>query len=144
MKSYKNISSHPFLQKIIDCRNKPGRQLDQNSTCDEIFSDYVIKMANYCNPQYFIQLLKFITLFREFANISKKDLISNETQEFTELINAEDLPDLSNDFITEFLEQNQFNIGKSDSIDLTQNFCNWLYDNNFSSSRLTLINNHAY
>ena len=30
---------------------------------------------------------------------------------------------------------------KEEAIDLTQNLCQWLYDNNFTCSKLSLINN---
>ena len=36
---------------------------------DTVFIDYLNKMSNFCNPEYFVQLIKFVTLFREYLNI---------------------------------------------------------------------------
>lgn len=142
---YENSSRHPFFQKINEFKNNPNRQqLDgESSRSDEVFADYVLKMANYCNPTYFPKVLKFVTLFRECANILNKEKVKNELKDFTEIFHAEDIPDISNEFITEFLDpdQNVFDINKEEAIDLTQNFCHWLYENNFTCSKLSLISN---
>ena len=97
------------------------------------------------------KLIIFVTLFREFVNIcdrkKKKDLQPSiniyEIPDYTMENNPEDVPDLSNEFINDFLEteQNLFDFNKEDSIDLTQNFCHWMYENNFTSSKLSLISN---
>jgi hypothetical protein len=126
-------------------RAGPARNLDaENSKCDEVFADYIIKMANYVNPTYMIRLLIFITLFRECVNIVNKDKIRFEGKEYSEITNSEDVPEVSNDFITEFLDAdtNTFDISKEEAIDLTQNFCHWLYENNFTCSKLSLISNY--
>jgi hypothetical protein len=126
-------------------RAGPARNLDaENSKCDEVFADYIIKMANYVNPTYMIRLLIFITLFRECVNIVNKDKIRYEGKEYSEITNSEDVPEVSNDFITEFLDAdtNTFDISKEEAIDLTQNFCHWLYENNFTCSKLSLISNY--
>lgn len=70
--------------------------------------------------------------------MNKKD----EGIEYTEENNAEDAPDISNEFVTEYLESdtNMFGFNKEDVIEITQNFCQWLYDNNFTCSKLSLIN----
>ena len=69
------------------------------------------------------------------------DLYKNGNFEYTFNNCAEDVPDLSNKFISEFLDvdKNLFGFNKEDSIDLTQNLCHWMYENNFTSSKLTLI-----
>jgi hypothetical protein len=126
-------------------RAGPTRNLDaENSKCDEVFADYIIKMANYINPTYMIRLLTFITLFRECVNIVNKEKVRSEGKDYTEITNSEDVPEVSNDFITEFLDAdtNTFDISKEEAIDLTQNFCHWLYENNFTCSKLSLISNY--
>jgi len=141
---YENSTKHPFFQKILEFKNIPNRQIDgESSRSDEVFADYILKMTNYCNPIYFVKLLKFVTLFRECANILNKEKVKNEAKDYTEIFNAEDVPDISNEFITEFLDpdQNIFDINKEEAIDLTQNFCHWLYENNFTCSKLSLISN---
>ena len=142
---YENSSRHPFFQKIYEFKNNPNRQqLDgESAKSDEVFAEYVLKMSNYCNPCYFVKVLKFVTLFRECANILNKEKIKGEGKTYTEMSSAEDIPDISNEFITEFLDPdgNVFDINKEEAIDLTQNFCHWLYENNFTCSKLSLISN---
>ena len=117
--------------------------------------DYLNKMSLHVNPTYFTKLIIFVTLFREYVNIiefKKKnkdlnndniELFKNDSNEYTSIFSAEDVPDLSNEFINDFLDtdKNLFGFNKEDSIDLTQNFCHWMYENNFTSSKLTLISN---
>jgi hypothetical protein len=142
MNSYEDSESIQFFQKILDNKNTPQKNLDpENSKCEEIFAEYCCKMANYCNPNYFVKLLKFITLFRECVNIQYREKIRQEGRDYSEATNAEDVPDVSNEFITEFLDpdSNTFGFTKEEAIDLTQNFCHWLYENNFTCSKLSLI-----
>jgi hypothetical protein len=86
--------------------------------------------------------LKFITLFRESLNIINGDKVKGEDRGYSEAFNAEDAPDISNEFVTEFLDtdSNEFSMGKEEAIDFTQNFCQWMYDNNYTCSKLSLIN----
>ena len=145
IQNYENLQSHHFLQKVLDTKLNPLKGLDaENSKCDEVFADYIVKMSNYCNSIFFIKLLKFITLFRECVNSINREKSRNEGRDYTEVNNAEDVPDVSNEFITEFLDPdtNSFDISKEEAIDLTQNFCHWLYENNFTCSKLSLISNY--
>ena len=96
--------------------------------------DYLNKMSLHVNPTYFSHLIVFVTLFREYVNIAKK---GTSNKEYTETTCAEDVPALSNEFITEFL--NVFDFNKEESIDLTQNFCHWMYENNFTCCKLSLL-----
>ena len=146
LKSYASPQQHPFFEKIREMnKTHGGVQLDgENARCDEVFSEYVLKIANYCNSFYFWKLLKFVTLFRECVNIINKDKVKNELRDYTEIYNCEDVPDVSNEFITEFLDTDSkcFDITKEQAIDLTQNLCHWLYENNFTCSKLSLISNY--
>lgn len=138
VKQYREIQQNPLFVELLSSEPK---QLDgENSKCEEVFAEYLKKMANYCNPSYFARLLKFVCLFRDCVNIMYKSKV-NEVKDYTEIMTAEDVPDISNEFITEFLEPEQtFNINKEEAIDLTQNFCHWLYENNYTCSKLSLIN----
>ena len=100
-------------------------------------------MSLHVNPQYFSRLIVFVTLFREYVNQAKRESTNaNGAQDYTEITCAEDVPDLSNEFINEFLDpdKNAFNFNKEESIDLTQNICHWMYENNFTCSKLSLLN----
>lgn len=103
-------------------------------------------MSTLCNPKYFSHLIAFVILFRECLNQINEEKVKNENKDFSELYNAEDVPDISNEFITEFLDCTSdvvpFIFTKEEAIDLTQNFCHWMYEKNFTCSKLSLINNY--
>jgi hypothetical protein len=156
MKIYSNIEEHPFLGKFLLDKHDVNIKIDdEKEVSDIVFMDYLNKMSLHVNPIYFTKLIVFVTLFREYVNIiefkkknkdlnnDNNDLFKNESIEYTSTNSAEDVPDLSNEFINDFLDtdKNLFGFNKEDSIDLTQNFCHWMYENNFTSSKLTLISN---
>ena len=148
MKYYDSIKFHPFLNKFkLDKHN-----INQNVICGQIIADVVLidylnKMSIFCNEQYYIKLIKFVTLFREHVNIfnANEDKSKYGAFEYTTIKDAEDVPDCSNEFITDFLHpegnETDFGFTKEESIDLTQNLCYWMYENNFTCSKLSLINN---
>lgn len=147
MKFYTSIEQHPFLNKFKnDAHDFNKNMAEENECTDNVLMDYLNKMSQYCNSKYFSKLIKFVTLFREHVNIVNQVNGKNDNgipKEYTETNNAEDVPDSSNEFITDFLEPEargeDFGFSKEESIDLTQNLCYWMYDNNFTSSKLSLI-----
>ena len=150
MKNYNKIQEHPFLGKFLLDKHDVNIKIDdEKEISDKVFMDYLNKMSLHVNPNYFTTLIIFVTLFREFVNITelkKKNIKENNFNndvEYTSVNSAEDVPDLSNEFINEFLETDKklFDFNKEDSIDLIQNLCHWMYENNFTSSKLTLISN---
>ena len=146
MKFYTSIEQHPFLNKFKNDEHDINKNIQGENECtDNVLMNYLNKMSQFCNPRYFTKLIKFVTLFREHVNSVN---IVNENddgipKEYTEIKNAEDVPDSSNEFITDFLDpdtrEEDFGFSKEESIDLTQNLCYWMYDNNFTCSKLSLI-----
>ncbi len=59
------------------------------------------------------------------------------------MVEAEDVPESSNEFISDFLFPNDedyvFDMSQGEAIDLTRNLCNWMYLNNFTCSKLFLL-----
>jgi len=53
-----------------------------------------------------------------------------ETQQFCLSNNAEHAPEICNEFVTVYVEENRdkFTIERADCIDLTINFCHWLFE----------------
>lgn len=146
MKFYTEVKDHPFLGKFLLDQHDTQKQIDnENLFTDLVLINYLNKMSVYCNPEYYVRLIVFVTLFREHVN--KVNLTNKEVQDnskdFTEDHNAEDFPDSSNEFITDFLDpegrDNDFGFSKDEAIDLTQNLCFWMYENNFTCSKLSLI-----
>ena len=99
-------------------------------------------MSIYCNEKYYEKLIIFVTLFREHINIINQDKVEKD-KEFSQIKEAEDVPESSNEFITDFLfpddQDFDFGLSKDEAIDLTRNLCNWMYTNNFTCSKLFLL-----
>ena len=151
MKFYESVNDHPFLSKFkSDLHDTNKNVVKEHEIADLVLIDYLNKMSIFCNKEYYIKLIKFVTLFREHVNIfnAKLDKSKYGDKEYTSFKDAEDVPDCSNEFITDFLhpeitDENdaEFGFTKEESIDLTQNLCYWMYENNFTCSKLSLINN---
>ena len=143
MKEYTKIEDHPFLGKFINDDHDINKNLENEKIpTDFVLINYLNKMSNYCNEKYYVKLIIFVTLFREHINIALQDKVPND-KEFTQMVEAEDVPESSNEFITDFLFPNDedygFEMSKEEAIDLTRNLCNWMYLNNFTCSKLFLL-----
>jgi hypothetical protein len=141
MRIYDEWTKHPFYLTIVDHFQKGNAMDGENSKCDEVFSEYLLKVSKLAKKEQFNKILKFVTLFRECLNIINSNKCKEEGKEYSESYNAEDAPDISNEYVTEFLETEAatFDLQKEEAIDLTQNFCQWLYDNNYTCSKLSLV-----
>ena len=143
LKPYIKIEEHPFLSKFYKDQHDVNMKIeDENEKTDNVLIYYLTKLSIHVNPEYFTKVVEFVTLFREFVNIAYQDKVENG-KEFSAEMNAEDVPNISNEFIIDFLDPengNDFDFQKEEAIDLTLNLCQWMYDNNFSCSKLTMIN----
>lgn len=130
---------------------------NSNVCCDDIFYEYLKSISKFANQKYFIFIFKFILIFRECINTYKnielensilvlKENIPHEIKEFTQYYDAEQAPELCNEFISEYLDSNDyFGFEKKEIpeiIDVIQHFCYWMYENNYTSSRLSILNMH--
>ena len=143
MKEYSKIEEHPFLGKFINDAHDINQLInDEKIATDCVLINYLNKMSIYCNEKYYEKLIIFVTLFREHVNSINHDKVE-EGKEFTQIREAEDVPESSNEFITDFLfpedQDFEFGLSKEEAIDLTRNLCNWMYINNFTCSKLFLL-----
>ena len=145
IKFYFSVDEHPFLSEFKKDEHDINKTGDDKQIADLVLIEYLNKMSQYCDPKYYVKLIKFVTLFREHSNSFNENKVPNneEKKEFTQINPAEDVPDSSNEFITDFInpEEKNEDLGytKEECIDLTQNLCHWMYDNNFTCSKLSLI-----
>ena len=81
----------------------------QNYNLDELFFLYLKEFSKKTNEEYFWFMIKFIVLFRECINKLRNNLVKNEDktvkkQLYTQIYNAETVPEICNDFFVEFME----------------------------------------
>lgn len=143
---YSTPSEHPLLYHILDvCRNQQIPPI--NSNCDKIFAFYLFNVSMYVNSDFFKKMLKFVVLYREYLNTINEGMTKTKNNvwiglNYSQIFNANDVPDISNDFVSEFLnsENSYFGFSKREAIEYTNNFCRWLYDNNYSCSKINISN----
>ena len=116
----------------------------QSHNLDSILFFYLKEFYKFVNEKYFWFMLKFVILFREYFNQSRKHLIKNGENKilFSQLYNAEIVPEMFNEFILDFMEDyDYFGLNKEELIELIQHFCYWLNINRYSQTQLSVMNN---
>ena len=124
---------------------------------DEIFALYLYRMSNRINQNYYRTVLAYVIFFRECLNEygwgkkieSEAIRLDNnpelkmdiETKQFCLVNNAEHAPEICNEFVTVYMEYKKslIDIPKHDQIDLTINLCHWLFECQFTCSKLTMV-----
>lgn len=156
------VAPAPELAEELKGSDEIDLIMKRRRTCDEIFAEYLNFVARKVNKDCYAKVLTFIFLFRECVN-SHGDRLNEEqknlpadlfphvdadgaSSEFGDIKeyclsnNAEQVPDVSNEFIMNFLEEKKLDsIDASETIDLTQNLCHWLFINGYTCSKLSLI-----
>lgn len=119
--------------------------------CDEVFCVYLWSVSQKVNKVFYQTIVKFMILYWECINKygwRKKEewdrrngipLERKEPCDFSTINNAELCPDVSNEMVTIFLDENPCSIERCDIIDMTWNFCHWLYLNSHTCSRLSFM-----
>lgn len=103
------------------------------NTCDAAFWKYILFIYERSNREYFDFAFKFVILFRECVNLKR-----GET--YSQVETAEIVPDLCNDFVGDFLDHyDYFGLDVNELIEIIQHCCQWLWENHFTTSRLSLI-----
>ena len=134
--SYSSNIKNDVASNKIDCPNLDG-----------IFYLYLKSVSKKTNTQYFWFVIKFVVLFREYINFMKKNLVKKEDQtekniEYSQIYDAENIPEICNDFIVEFMEcYNFFGLNQQELIELIQHFCFWLFYKGYTNLNLVLIQN---
>ena len=125
-------------------QNEPSLKVNSYNL-DELFFLYLKEFARKTNKEYFWFMIKFIILFRECINTLRENNVKKEEQSennklYTQIYNAETVPEICNDFFVEFMEPYKFfGLNKEELIELIQHFCYWLYSKQYTQSHLTLL-----
>jgi len=127
---------------------------DLSKTSDDIFCEFILHISMNTNKSFLMIVLKIVILLRTFINKYKniqmemyKKYFPNKmlgNKEFTEYFDSENVPDLCNEFVSEYLWSfDYFGLNTdnniSEIIEIIQYFCYWLYENNYTTSKLTLF-----
>jgi len=166
---YPDFTKHPIYAELCKFQTSPTstEKLSEKKSglddliekhqknCDEIFAEYLKNIAKITNPDYYKIVMQFIILYRECMN-NQREKLENEKQKLEEILiykkkssdmgtdfcqnnNADQIPDLANYFITNYLSENYpfFNIEEAKGLII--DFCSWLFHNHYSCSSITLL-----
>lgn len=115
-----------------------GNKIDSEKSIDKGFWKYLLFISTLANKEYFEFVFKFIVLFRESILIQ----MSNDSNFTSKEDSSEIVPDCCNEFVGVFMEKhNNFGLEMNELINIIQHFCNWLWENQYTSSRLSLLSN---
>ena len=165
-KEIENIDKYTFYNLIVDNwgKTKEERFPEEEKFCynaqfrkgetlsklnsynlDQLFFIYLKDFSKKVNDDYLWFMFKFIVLFRECINLKNEGVVSPEIksekrQLYTQIFNAEKVPEICNYFFLDFLQPyDNFGLNKEELIELIQHFCYWLFINKYAQSHLTLI-----
>ena len=142
----KNWREHPWLKLLITSNDI---NIDKYKiSCDFALKDYVNQVKEKTNENYLIFIIKFLVLLRECFNFSKSLLIKKpivNNVERSTIISADQIPEISNEFFTDFLTKKNFFENSIDLNELTemteliQHLCYFLHLKDYTSLKLVLI-----
>ena len=163
------IENYPFYKLMIDIWDKESIDLNMESykdnfcnnekienykkynspSLDYIFILYLKEFCNQINKDYFLFMSKFVIFFREWINNFKKDIVKEEYKtenknKYSQIFNAESVPDYCNDFFIEFMEPKEFfGLNNNEFLEIAQHFCFWLYLKKYSPNYLVPIKSRS-
>ena len=107
-------------------------------SADDAFSRYLKECYTKSSEEYFVKIVQFVSLFRDFLNCKNQG--ENKEDIYSIKKGAMKLPDSCNEFVSDFVEKkHQLGIEMTDCIDLIQHFCFWLHQNKYTKSILSLL-----
>lgn len=124
---------------------------------DEIFALYLFRTSQRVNEDFYKIVLAYVIFFRECLNeigwtkrmesehidLNKEPTMAEavQNQQFCLVNTAEHAPEICNEFVTVYVDQNKhlYEIQRPDQIDLTINLCHWLFESQFTCSKLSMI-----
>ena len=135
-----------LVQECFNAINRIDEPLNkiQSYNIDSIFFFYLKEHSKNVNLEYFWFMIKFIVLFRECINKLRDNLVKKDEQNkaYSEIYNCENVPEMCNDFMLEFMEPyDYFGLNKDELIELIQHFCYWLNLKQYTQLHLSLLNN---
>jgi|LauGreDrversion4_2_1035121.scaffolds.fasta_scaffold432846_1 hypothetical protein len=132
------------LLQMFGQESEPVLKTNNDKSIEEIFYEYLYFIKSQTNKNYLTLALKFLVLFKECLLKAKYTLQKDGEQNNSDFDIMNKAPEYCNEFVTEFLENNdyfgvQLEADRNEFIELIQHFCNWLYMNSYTQSKLSRI-----
>lgn len=120
--------------------------LSADCVCDEVFALYLLDLASKVNREGYLLFVSFLKALRQCLNL-KGWSIEGEgdsqgvLEDFCEVRNAQNLPEVSNFFITEFIDGPENHYDRRKFIGMMLHFNAWLFAHRYSNLKLSLLAN---
>lgn len=150
IKTQSNMEEHEYIDDELTRKRE--------KSCDQIFAEYLGFVAQKVRKEYYIQVLRFVFLFRECINSNgerliedrknlpeflfpKNSVVNNPTKDYCCDNNGEQVPDMCNEFLMRHIKERQGMVDLEDTemIELMQNLCYWMFINGYTCSKIALI-----
>jgi hypothetical protein len=155
---YTQHRGYKILKEILEkgeCTNIEIPKSEEHPSIDKIFIIYLVYFSKVTRDSRMVELItQFIILFREHINIVgpeyKKSfqkfgikLDFNPSSPYTSFNDCFDVPNYINDFISVFINMKglNFEYKVNEILDISQNFCNWLFVNKFTNFKIATNKN---
>jgi hypothetical protein len=131
----------------------------KKTICNRIFASFLFNVSKHVNNECFKELCFFVCLYRKALNETGWDIKASENptaeikkdKEFCALNNGEIALEISNNFVSDNLPlylkdydvSSFFILGEGEeklknAVYITQHFCNWMFNNKYSNSKLEI------
>ena len=131
----------------------PKNENLEKSNINNILLVYSILLLRIVNDNFYFKLIvKFTFFLREYLNVAGwvyyKQLesysiikISDHFElEFCEVNSCNEIPELMNDFVLFFIDLNGLHVIRKELVDISVNFCHWLFINKLTNVKLLPFN----
>lgn len=132
----------PIYQAMIQI-DPDTISVSSQCVCDEVFALYLIDLASKVSIEGYRLFVSFLRALRECLNLKGWSLEGESnpvgSEEFCQVRNAQNLPEVSNFFITEFVEDRETQYDREKFIGMMLHFNAWLFSHHYSTLKLSLI-----
>lgn len=115
--------------------------------CDVILAEYLFEMARKVSDKFFVTLIIFARLYRDYMNLHGWDIMGKyktvtteeKTKVFAQCNGAEHVPEACNEFAKSYLPKEHPNFDQDIGVDITLHLCDWLYRKSYTHTRISRI-----
>ena len=128
----KKLNFVKLFRKFVERK----KEVTKKESCDYVFCAYLRSISATVSETRFLNIFKFIVLYRQALNYYNRLGLSEEI--FTESYCAEDAIETANEFVQNFLQldKNKYEFEESEVIRYLMHLGAWLFENGYSSLKL--------
>lgn len=112
---------------------------EETATCDEVLAAYLVTMGRRLAERGLTMVAEFVDHFRLCLNARGNEACGGNAQGvFCETNTPQQVPEVANIFISEYLDTAQTSFDRETGISLMMHLCRWLFVKHYSNLKLSL------